>query len=69
MISVPQHLGLLAEIEVFKSVFTYDESPDYSLQIAQQSAIHALCLVTCDLSPEEVEYITDRASTTATIRV
>jgi len=56
MISFPQHPGLLAEIEVFKSAFTYDESPDYSLQIAQQSAIHALCLVTYDLSPEQVDY-------------
>ncbi len=56
MISFPQHPGLLAEIEVFKSAFTFDESPDYSLQIAQQSAIHALCLVTHDLSPEEVDY-------------
>lgn len=56
IISFPQHPGLLAEIDVFKSAFTYDESPDYSLQIAQQSAIHALCLVTYDLSPEEVEY-------------
>jgi hypothetical protein len=48
----------LAELLVFKSAFTCDESPDYSLQIAQQSAIHAMCLVTLDLSPKEVDYFT-----------
>jgi hypothetical protein len=51
----PHEPNLLAELEVFKSEFTLDESPDYSLQIGAQSAIHALCLVTFDLSPEVVK--------------
>jgi predicted phage terminase large subunit-like protein len=57
-ITFPQHPELLAELLSFKSAFTYDESPDYSLQIAQQSAIHAMCLVTHDLSAEEVDHFT-----------
>jgi predicted phage terminase large subunit-like protein len=48
----PHEPDLLAELEVFKSEFTLDESPDYSLQVAAQSSIHALCLSTFDLSPE-----------------
>ena len=52
MIAFPDHSELLAELEVFTSYFTYTAAPDYSLQVAQQSAIHALCLVTQDLSPE-----------------
>jgi len=36
---------------VFKSDFTYGEAPDYSLQVAQQSGIHALCLVIYDVDP------------------
>jgi hypothetical protein len=43
---------LQAELDVFKSGFTFDESADYGLQVARQSGIHALCLVTHDLSPE-----------------
>jgi predicted phage terminase large subunit-like protein len=54
-ITFPHEPDLLAELEVFKSEFTLDESPDYSLQIGAQSAIHAACLVTFDLSPEVVE--------------
>jgi predicted phage terminase large subunit-like protein len=50
----PHEPNLLAELEVFKSEFTLDESPDYSLQAGAQSAIHALCLVTYDLGPEVV---------------
>ena len=53
-ITFPHEPDLLAELEVFKSEFTLDESPDYSLQIGAQSAIHAACLVTFDLSPEVV---------------
>jgi hypothetical protein len=41
----------MVELSVFKSAFTYDEKPDYSLQTAQQSEIDALCLVTYDLDP------------------
>ena len=48
----PHEPDLLAELEVFKSEFTLDESPDYSLQVAAQSSIHALCLATFDLSPQ-----------------
>ncbi|MGA9079826.1 MAG: phage terminase large subunit [Halobacteriota archaeon] len=50
----PHEPNLLAELEVFKSEFTLDESPDYSIQTGAQSAIHALCLVTYDLIPEVV---------------
>ena len=49
----------MAELSVFKSAFTYDEKPDYSLQVAQQSGIHALCLVTYDLDPTMFEYHPD----------
>jgi hypothetical protein len=42
----------MAELGVFKSDFTYGEAPDYSLQVAQQSGILALCLVTYDVAPE-----------------
>ena len=53
IISFPHNLELIAELEVFKSDFTYSGAPDYTTQIAQQSAIHALCLVTCDVNPEQ----------------
>ena len=46
VISYPYHPELIAELDVFKSDFTYSEAPDYSLQVAQQSGIHALCLAT-----------------------
>jgi len=49
----------MAELSVFKSAFTYDERPDYSLQTAQQSGIDALCLVTCDLDPTRWDYHPD----------
>jgi predicted phage terminase large subunit-like protein len=58
MVTFPQHPQLLAELEVFKSEFTWTESPDYTLQIAAQSAISAMCLVTYDLSPELIKYQT-----------
>jgi predicted phage terminase large subunit-like protein len=51
LVDIPEYPELMAELSVFKSAFTYDEKPDYSLQIAQQSGIHALCLVTYDLDP------------------
>jgi predicted phage terminase large subunit-like protein len=59
MIVVPQFPDLLAELEVFKSEFSWNETPDYSLQVSAQSAIHALCLVTYDLSPELIKYQRD----------
>jgi predicted phage terminase large subunit-like protein len=53
IISFPHNLELIAELEVFKSDFTYSGAPDYTTQIAQQSGIHALCLVTSDVNPEQ----------------
>jgi hypothetical protein len=50
-ISYPHYPELIAELDVFKSDFTYGEAPDYSLQIAQQSGILALCLVTYNVDP------------------
>lgn len=56
-ISYPYYPELIAELDVFKSDPTFSGAPDYSLQIAQQSGIHALCLVTYDVDPEPpVEY-------------
>ncbi len=52
VISYPLYPELIAELDVFKSDFTFSGVPDYSLQIAQQSGIHALCLVTYDVDPE-----------------
>ena len=46
MITVSGFSELQAELDVFKSGLTLDESADYSLQVAQQSGIYALCLVT-----------------------
>ena len=51
MITVSGLSELQAELDVFKSGLTFDESADYSLQVAQQSGIHALCLVAYDLTP------------------
>jgi predicted phage terminase large subunit-like protein len=53
IISFPHNLELIAELDVFKSGFTYSGAPDYTTQIAQQSGIHALCLVTSDVDPEQ----------------
>jgi len=55
MITVSGFSELQAELDVFKSALTLDESADYSLQVAQQSGIHALCLVTYDLTPELID--------------
>jgi predicted phage terminase large subunit-like protein len=54
MISYPYIPELIAELDVFKSDFTYSGAPEYGLQIAQQSGINALCLVTFEVDPEEV---------------
>ena len=56
MIIIPNYPELQAELDVFKSGLTFDGSADYSLQVAQQSGIHALCLVTYDLSAELLYY-------------
>jgi len=55
LITVSGFSELQAELDVFKSDLTLDESADYSLQVAQQSGIHALCLVTYDLTPELID--------------
>jgi hypothetical protein len=47
----PQGVGR-KERSTFKSDCTFSGAPDYSLQTAQQSGIHALCLVTYDVDPE-----------------
>ncbi|MEI7827693.1 MAG: phage terminase large subunit [Euryarchaeota archaeon] len=54
VISYPYIPALIAELEVFKSDFTFDSVPDYSLQTAQQSGIHALCLVTYRVDPQRL---------------
>ncbi len=53
IISFPRDPELIAELDVFKSDFTFSDAPDYTTQIAQQSGIHALCLVTFEVDPEE----------------
>jgi len=55
MITIPAYPELQAEMDVFKSDFTFDGNADYNLQVAQQSGIHALCLVTHDLSAELID--------------
>ena len=52
VISYPRYPELRAELDVFKSDFTFSGAPDYGLQIAQQSGIIALCLITYDVPPE-----------------
>jgi len=56
MITIPDDRLLQAELDVFKSGITFDGSADYSLQVAQQSGIHALCLVTHDISAALIHY-------------
>ena len=58
-ITVPAYPELQAELDVFKSAPTYDESADYSRQVAQQSGIDALCLATYDLTPGMVRCMTE----------
>jgi hypothetical protein len=43
---------ITAILDVFKSDLTFSGVPDYSLQVAQQSAVQALCLATYDYEPE-----------------
>jgi predicted phage terminase large subunit-like protein len=52
LIDVPEYPELMAELNVFRSADTFDETPDYTLQVAQQSGIHGLCLVTYDVDAE-----------------
>jgi hypothetical protein len=54
LVSYPYYPALIAELDVFKSDFSLSGVPQYSMQIAQQSGIHALCLVTYDVDPELV---------------
>ena len=53
IISYPYDPELIAELDVFKSDLTFSGAPEYGLQIAQQSGIHALCLVIHDVDPEQ----------------
>jgi predicted phage terminase large subunit-like protein len=53
IISYPYDPELIAELDVFKSDLTFSGTPEYGLQIAQQSGIHALCLVIRDVDPEQ----------------
>ena len=59
LITIPEYPELMAELSVFKSAFTYNETPDYSLQTAQQSGIDALCLVIHDADPTMWDYASD----------
>jgi len=56
LVNVFNNPELVAELEVFRSDFTFDETPDYSLQVAQQSAVIGLSLVTHDLEPSMWEW-------------
>jgi hypothetical protein len=53
-ISYPADRQLLAELQLFSSGGN-SHSSDSGIQVAQQSAILALCLVTFDFVPEEWE--------------
>jgi predicted phage terminase large subunit-like protein len=59
LIDVPEYPELMSELNVFRSEDTFDETPDYTTQIAQQSAINALALCTYDLDPTMWEYKPD----------
>jgi hypothetical protein len=56
LVDIPDNPELVAELEVFKPNFDFEETPDYALQVAQQSAMLALCLVTHDLDPSMWEF-------------
>jgi hypothetical protein len=56
MITIPDYHLLQAELDVFKSGITFDGSADYSAQVAQQSGIHALCLVTHDIGAALIHF-------------
>ncbi len=55
-VDLPNNPELMAELEAFHSEPTFDESADYTAQIARQSGVHALCLVTHDLSFTQSEF-------------
>ena len=55
-ITIPDYHEPQAELDVFKSGFTFDGSADYSAQVAQQSGIHALCLVTYNVSAALIHF-------------
>jgi hypothetical protein len=55
VITIPDYHELQAELDVFKSGFTFDGNADYSAQVAQ-SGIHALCLVTYDISAALIHF-------------
>jgi hypothetical protein len=56
IVDLPNNPELMAELEVFHSEPTFDESADYTAQIARQSGVHALCLVTHDLSSTRSQF-------------
>ncbi|MGP8133713.1 MAG: hypothetical protein ACLQAL_05535 [Halobacteriota archaeon] len=53
---LPDNPDLIAELEAFHSEPKFDKSADYTAQIARQSGVHALCLVTHDLSSVRSEF-------------
>lgn len=55
-VNLPDDPELIAELEAFHSEPTFDESADYTAQIARQSGVNALCLVTHDLSPTRSKF-------------
>jgi predicted phage terminase large subunit-like protein len=55
LITFPDYPELIAELEVFKSDHTFDGTPDYTLQTAQDAGVRALCLVTYDINPQEIQ--------------
>jgi predicted phage terminase large subunit-like protein len=55
-VTLPDNPELMAELEAFHSEPTFDESADYTAQIARQSGANALCLVTHDLSFTHPEF-------------
>jgi hypothetical protein len=57
VVDLPNNPELMAELEAFHSEPTFDDSADYTAQIAQQSGVHALCLVTQDLSSTQAEFV------------
>jgi predicted phage terminase large subunit-like protein len=56
LVDLPNNPELMAELEAFHSEPTFDESADYTAQIARQSGVRALCLVTHDLSFTQSEF-------------
>ncbi len=54
---LPGRSGTHRELAVFKSDPTFSGTPDHSLQVGQDTAIRALCLVTYDVSAEEDDWM------------